>query len=950
MKLNHRIFSTPTAEFRSAPFWSWNDKLEPQELVRQIKEMKQQGIGGFFMHTRIGLITPYLSKEYMTCIRTAVKAAKDNKMLAWLYDEDRWPSGFAGGIVPKLNKDFRMKGLWYDTKNKRFKVLTMKMGIPWFNDACYTDTLNPKAIKAFIKSTHDAYTRVCGSEYGKVIPGIFTDEPNYFYDTFSKPSIPWTTGLRKYFKHKNGYDLQPHLISLFENKGNYHQIRFDYRKTVTSLFVEAYTKQIYDWCDKYGIQSTGHMICEDNLLMQTQWIGAAMPHYEYMQQPGIDHLNLNINDLITAKQVSSVANQLGRKRILSELFGCSGQNMKFLDRKWIADWHYLNGINFMTEHLCLYSMKGRRKRDYPPNLYYQQPWWKYNRYIQDYFARLSYVLSQGDRVNSVLVLHPIGSVWSVYTPMDEKPVETYNKPFIELSENLLAAKWDYDYGDETIIAKYGKVEGNQFCIGQQKYAAVIIPPSLSWEKKTVALLSQFLAGGGKVIKIAPYPTLINGIKDKAITPVLDQAVISSIDSDKIDQVLTKLIRKDVQVFDAKGNNIPEIWYHHRQIEDADFYFLANTNHDQGFEAIVELAKSGTWELWDTLTGDVVPLEAKPSNGKSQFKLSFMPAGSYLLCCHPNSGKSSGAKVSSAIPQNKIVSKVKLAPEWDYIRENENALTLDYCRYQLKSGPWSQQEPTMKVFELIRQQKIGTPFKIQYTFNLGFQPNPKQRVWLVLESPEKYRISINGKPISALQKKEFWYDISFKKLEITKVINLGQNIIEIAGITEKESEIESCYIIGDFAVKSNDHTTFQLVPEKPILRSGNWIDQGYPFYAGSFKVQQEIALKIKAKQRVFLEFDQVNATACEVWINNKKVTTWYWSPFSVEITQYLKKQGKNKITLKLVNSLRNLLGPHHHIKGELTSVGPGSFRDWKNWTDTYCFVPFGVSAGKIVISK
>src|ERR1043166_6490065 len=147
-------------------------------------------------------------------------------------------------------------------------------------------------------------------------------------------------------------------------------------------------------------------MAEDSLRYQLQWITAAMPHYEFMQQPGIDHLRRNIEDVITAKQCSSVANQLGIVRRLSEMYGCSGQHMSFEDRKWIGDWHLVLGINFVCHHLCLYSMKGCLKRDFPPNLYYQQPWWPENRIVDDYLARLCYALSQGQPRIDILLLHP----------------------------------------------------------------------------------------------------------------------------------------------------------------------------------------------------------------------------------------------------------------------------------------------------------------------------------------------------------------------------------------------------------------------------------------------------------------------------------------------------------------------------------------------------------------
>ena len=48
------------SEYQSVPFWSWNDELDQHTLTQQIRWMKEQGIGGFFMHARGGLRTEYM--------------------------------------------------------------------------------------------------------------------------------------------------------------------------------------------------------------------------------------------------------------------------------------------------------------------------------------------------------------------------------------------------------------------------------------------------------------------------------------------------------------------------------------------------------------------------------------------------------------------------------------------------------------------------------------------------------------------------------------------------------------------------------------------------------------------------------------------------------------------------------------------------------------------------
>lgn len=113
-KFNYDHFVNPPSEYRGAPFWAWNDKLENDELCRQIDEFTEMGFGGFNMHPRQGLVTPYLSDEFMDAVKVCVNKARETGTYAWLYDEDRFPSGFAGGIVTK-DPELRIKMLTFST-------------------------------------------------------------------------------------------------------------------------------------------------------------------------------------------------------------------------------------------------------------------------------------------------------------------------------------------------------------------------------------------------------------------------------------------------------------------------------------------------------------------------------------------------------------------------------------------------------------------------------------------------------------------------------------------------------------------------------------------------------------------------------------------------------------------------------------------------------------------
>ena len=113
--LSAELFRNPTSEYRGTPFWAWNGKLTKEELTEQIGVFEKMGLGGFHMHVRTGMDSPYLSGEFMDYIRTCIEKAREKNMLAWLYDEDRWPSGTAGGRVTRGRPENARKSLLLTT-------------------------------------------------------------------------------------------------------------------------------------------------------------------------------------------------------------------------------------------------------------------------------------------------------------------------------------------------------------------------------------------------------------------------------------------------------------------------------------------------------------------------------------------------------------------------------------------------------------------------------------------------------------------------------------------------------------------------------------------------------------------------------------------------------------------------------------------------------------------
>ncbi len=114
--LSDATFRAPTSEYRGTPFWAWNCKMTREILEKQIVYLKEMGFGGFHMHSRSGMDNAYLSEEFMSLVRACTDKAKSEGMLAWLYDEDRWPSGAAGGLVTREPK-YRARILYFAPAN-----------------------------------------------------------------------------------------------------------------------------------------------------------------------------------------------------------------------------------------------------------------------------------------------------------------------------------------------------------------------------------------------------------------------------------------------------------------------------------------------------------------------------------------------------------------------------------------------------------------------------------------------------------------------------------------------------------------------------------------------------------------------------------------------------------------------------------------------------------------
>lgn len=1006
-----RNFSKPPMEYGTVPFSVWNDDMTESEIEKQLIELKEQGAGSIFIHPRPGLITPYLSDTWLSLCKFTVDKGKQLGMNVWLYDENSYPSGFAGGHVPAQMPESIGKGLLfhrYDilpndmsknvslvlkaegsgfadvtntvasekSKQGKYYVFEIVQNQPsgWYGGFAYVDLMLPGVTEKFLDVTlENGYKKSIGDEFGKAVPGIFTDEPQ-IAPPQRRNCMKWTPALFSEFEKKWGYDLKINLPSLFEEVGDWQKIRHNYYALLLDLFIERWAKVYYRYCEQNNLQFTGHY-------WEHGWPLASegpdnMAMYAWFHMPGIDILmneyqentHAQFGNVRAVKELRSAANQMGRSRTMSETYGAAGWDLRFEDMKRIGDWEYALGVNFMNQHLSYITIKGARKRDHPQSFTYHEPWWKFYHIMGNYFARLSMVLSSGEQINKILVIEPTSSAWMYNSNgIQNKKLEDLGNTFYEFEQKLEKLQVEYDLGSENIIKDNGKIEDGKFVVGKRSYDIVVLPPGLeNLEKSTVTLIEKYLQGKGKIISFVDAPKYIDGSVTNIVTALASQysAQWMRLNNLSGQAAVDQLASEDFKIINPE--TITGVLFHHRRLyEDGELLFLINTSLDQYSKGTVKMKGRSVTEM-NLMNGAIVPYPLAIEGNSMNVTFDLPPAGSLVLITNP-------AASSVPVPA-RIVSaqeRVLLPKGSEQIKRiTPNTLTLDYC--DIKVG--INEEKDLYFYEA--QNKIykyhgleGNPWSraVQYKTNIldknNFGPNSgfeatysfliegnvdKASLQAVVERPNLWTISINGHPVQP-RPGEWWLDRAFGIYDIGSNVVSGTNQIKVtASPFTINSELESIYILGNFGLIPKAKG-FKMIPSSE-LSIGAWDKQNMPFYSDGVSYINTFTVSSKEKSYC-VKLSKWNGTIVEVKVNNKPAGVIAWQPYQLDISDKIQ-MGDNEITVTVYGSLKNLLGPHHN-KPEHNRAWPAGFEAAPKYQpegQEYDFIGYGLFEDFVVTEK
>ncbi len=492
----------------------------------------------------------------------------DRGMGTWIYDEKGYPSGTAGGAVLEEDPSYEALGVlclkyWMllngpveyrlDVPDGRLiSVLlvpadgasepidvtatdngrgTLRFTIPeggyyiwmfverrlydsthvvhsWSEPRRYVDLFNAEATRAFIRSTYEPYAERMGDEFGKNMKAFFTDEPSLIawnIPEASYPLLPWGVGFEKGFEEKYGYRISLAMVAVCTGNGpEWIRRRCDYWEYVADTLATNFFKVINDWCVEHGTVLSGHMLEEEYLSAHVCNYGSYYRCAKEMGYPGIDILCSSPNALMDegnlpiGRLAASFADVYGKKECMTEASDLhermAGVRIPIEWAQASVNWHFAQGVNNIHSY-------------YVTDHYSDEELQQWNRYT----ARLGVALREGERYSRAAILYPESAAWASFRPTEharnsgqDAIMEQMNQSFVASSWALLKRQIDFDYIDETELAKAALCDGKLEVL-TRRYECLVLPCAYVLKKACFKKIVDFVQAGGTVIVVDRLP-------------------------------------------------------------------------------------------------------------------------------------------------------------------------------------------------------------------------------------------------------------------------------------------------------------------------------------------------------------------------------------------------------------------------------------------------------------
>ncbi len=558
-----KLFQNPPDDSRVMMRWWWfGPAVTKPQLEREMRKMKEGGIGGFEVQpvyplelddAKTGIKTlPYLSDDFLDAVRFTAGKARELGLRFDLTLGSGWPYG--GPSVPIAQAAGRLRVERTDVAGGAQRVTLPRIGAgeqliaafvarsvgrnQFSDDAREITDLHdgaawlPSGLQGantvffFISSRSGMQVKrpAVGAE-GYVLdhfdalairnylsnvadPMIKAAGANrpyaVFTDSLEVYNSDWTADFPGEFQRRRGYDLKPHLVALATGAGDdAAAFRRDWGKTLTELFNERFLTPMHEWSSRNGTR----------LRVQAYGTPAVALSSNAFVDLSEGEGGSQWDRLTAARWASSASHIYGRPVTSSETWTWLDSppfRATPLDMKAEADRHFLQGINQLIGHGWPYSPESTA---YPGWHFYaaaafndKNPWWIVMPDVTRYLQRVSFLLRQGQPANDVAIYLPNDDAWGSFTNGNVNLFEVLRQRVgSDLIPALLAAGYNFDFFDDDILKQNGRVENGALRLGANTYRAVILPNVERMPIETLQKLGDLARGGGALIAAKRTP-------------------------------------------------------------------------------------------------------------------------------------------------------------------------------------------------------------------------------------------------------------------------------------------------------------------------------------------------------------------------------------------------------------------------------------------------------------
>lgn len=543
---------------------SWSK--DPEAMQMEWLHDVTRGFGGVATNVDFG---GYLeNEEAWQRLQHVVKTIQGSGGALWLYDEEGYPSGAAGGIVLRDHPEYENRGLLcvdattdgppleltappgelrfalaipvgedglqlvqavrLDAQPSQPVTFTPPRAGTWqvmlvtedvlyegthatsnvFKDRRVPNLMSAAATDYFLQVTHERYAAHFGQNLGQTFCSTFTDEPSlmaFFMKVQPWRPLPWSPTFAADFRARWGEDLTAKLPLLFADGPGAAPLRYRYWKLVAEQVSANYFGRIRQWCDSHQLRSGGHLLYEEPLLHHVPFYGDFMLCARELTAPSID---------VLTSLPAQVPTHIGR--LVASAGELTGHTVTMSEASDHSQRYRPQGDTRPPVQVTIDDIRGSLHRQQLSGINTFTSYYRFDPFetadlvaLNEGIGRINTVIRGGHQVADIAVVYPVESVWAHYQPRTVRATTApgavaIDQAFTMTHRALFETGRDYCFVDTKGLLD-AEVEGDRLVHGDLAWKVVILPGVETLPQAAWERLDAFVQAGGTVIAVGPQP-------------------------------------------------------------------------------------------------------------------------------------------------------------------------------------------------------------------------------------------------------------------------------------------------------------------------------------------------------------------------------------------------------------------------------------------------------------